>query len=92
MTTQRRWALMGMLLAACSDDTTGNDNAGAADAAVTPDVPVCTVPERPYGMSVGQVFPRTSLTDCTTEESYPLYDDPEFCANQVTVISLAAGW
>lgn len=89
----RRVALLGMLLSACSDDTAGNDNVnGAADAAVTPDVPTCSVPERPYGMTVGQTFPRTSLTDCATEEPYALYDDPEFCANQVTVISLAAGW
>ena len=91
MTTRRRWALLGMMLSACSDDTAGNDN-GAADAAVQPDAEVCTVPERPYGMNVGQVFPRTSVVDCTSEEPYALYDDPEFCANQVTVISLAAGW
>ncbi len=82
-----------MLLSACSDDTSAPSNGAVlADAAVAPDVPTCSVPERPYGMTVGATFPRAALTDCTSEESYALYDDPEFCANQVTVLFLTAGW
>lgn len=89
---QRCLAMLGvMLTAACSDDTTGADNA-QGDAAVAPEAAVCTVPDRPYGMTVGATWPQTTLTDCTTEEPYALYDKADFCAAEVTVISLAAGW
>jgi hypothetical protein len=43
-------------------------------------------------MTVGATWPQTTLTDCTTEEPYALYDKADFCAADVTVISLAAGW
>ncbi len=80
-----------MLTAACSDDTAGADNA-QGDAAAAPEAAVCTVPDRPYGMTVGATWPQMTLTDCTTEEPYALYDKADFCAADVTVISLAAGW
>jgi hypothetical protein len=67
-----------------------NDGATTSDAAAPP--PTCTIPDRPYGMTVGSVFPQLAAIDCVTEQPYALYDEAEFCGPQVTFLSLAAGW
>jgi hypothetical protein len=90
----RAWSLVGVMsMLACSSDNVPANGGATQDAGATPDAgPQCSVPEGPYGMAVGSNFPRTVLTDCTTEEPYVLYDKAEFCGAQVTFISLAAGW
>jgi len=89
----RAWSLFGVMsMLGCASDAPANGGA-APDAAATPDAgEQCVVPEGPYGMAVGSNFPRTALTDCTTEEPYVLYDKAEFCGPRVTYVSLAAGW
>jgi len=87
-----------MSMLACSSantpaNTPANGGAPTPDASAAPDASEqCVVPDGPYGMAVGSNFPRTVLTDCTTEEPYVLYDKAEFCGARVTFISLAAGW
>ena len=90
----RAWSLFGVMsMLACSSDNVPANSGAAPDAGAAADVEEqCAVPEGPYGMAVGSNFPRTVLTDCTTEEPYVLYDKAEFCGARVTFISLAAGW
>jgi hypothetical protein len=93
-------SLLGVALAlGCSAESpvsnSFSDGAIVGDAATTGDAaapPTCTIPERPFGMTVGSVFPQLAAIDCVTEEPYALYDEAEFCGPQVTFVSLAAGW
>lgn len=67
------------------------------DAGATPEdtgVPAEAYPAGPYGARIGALFEPFSLTACnrTGDEATWRFDQPDFFSNNVTVVTVSAGW